>query len=155
MGVWSCFIFLIHLKEPTQKTRVIFAGIGLHWSLYVLRYKISSRVTVLQNATASEKEPVLSCQRSRLLLFSRFSWAKSINFIKNPHDLEFCVRAKDFSTLISQLVQVGDSSPQWQQKASGFKSDFCGNCASYIITLLTIDNGPFCPWNFTNVNWFD
>ncbi len=59
---------------------------------------------------------------------------------------EFSLSVKDFSMQISQLVQVGR-----------LESGFCVSCASYIATLLTIDNGPCfaCEilWNWLTETW--
>ncbi len=58
--------------------------------------------------------------------------------------------------MILQWVQFGHPIHRVdQQKAAWFESDFCVNCASYITTILMIDNGSYlssnCCRNVANV----
>lgn len=51
--------------------------------------------------------------------------------LKNPHDLEFRMKAKDLHTQIPQRVQVGHSDLHVdQRKAAWFESDICVSHAS-------------------------
>ncbi len=65
--------------------------------------------------------------------------AKSSNFRRNARDWEFGVRTKVFPVQISHHVYDDHAD---QQKPAWIERDFC---ASYIITLLTIDNNLLCP----------
>lgn len=71
------------------------------------------------------------------MLFCEFLQAKSSHFNGNPRD-----RARyscEFAPLTNRKLLL-------------FESDFCVICASYMVTVLIIDNKPFCQQNLTNVS---
>ncbi len=53
---------------------------------------------------------------------------------------------RNWFKLVTQILSID------QQKAAWFETDFCVSCASYIYTLLTIENGTFfAMWNLANL----
>lgn len=56
--------------------------------------------------------------------------------------MQFYVSAKNFPMQISQQVQIGNKFAAWL--------DFCVSWASWVTTLLTIDNGIFLFVKFSN-----
>ncbi len=73
---------------------------------------------------------------SYLQWFSRFSWVKSSHSNRIQQDQDFCLKAKDFPTQISQQFAVMTN----RKSPVCFESDFCVSCASaslhYVMDLL-------------------
>lgn len=72
------------------------------------------------------------------------------HFNRNQCNEEFYLRAKDFPMCHNRLKSVSRFCRIDHQKTAWFESD----CASYIATLLTIDNGLSYPQNFNDSTLF-
>lgn len=74
----------------------------------------------------------------KCIVFYQFAWVKCSHFNRNPRELEFEMRAKDFGFKLDMQICSVDNKTAW------FESGFIVSGASCIPTLLAIDNGSFC-----------